>query len=72
MRNSCNSYQYSDGGHEIGAGGADGPGALVVLEALGARADVADVVIFFSILLKSSLFPRDLYLSDQDYQNLVV
>ena len=49
-------YQYSDGGHEMGAGEEDGPVAdgAVAGVALGASADVADVVI--SDLIFSHLF----------------
>ena len=54
------SYQYSDGGHEIGAGEEDGPVdfvALVAPEPLGARADVASVAdVVISVLFLLQLF----------------
>ena len=51
------SYQYSDGGHEMGAGEKDGPVDSGALVALGASADVADVAdVAISVQLPSQLF----------------
>ena len=70
----CLSYQYSDGGHEMGAGEEDGPVdvADVALVALGASADVADVVISVSIFSHLFIFSRNLHLSDEDYQKSII